>query len=204
MNNIFLVIGLGNPGQEYERTRHNVGFHVIDSLSEKFTVPLTPQKSCASLVGKINVEGVSIMVAKPTTFMNRSGQAMYSLLRWYKIPPERCIVVTDNVDLNAGVLRAKKKGSGGTHNGIRSIQAHIKSVPNGLDYVRLYVGVGSARPHQPLSQYVLGKWDISENDIFAQAFDKAADSIVSAVKDAVAKDNNNLQELLAKYIAASS
>lgn len=182
MDSSILIVGLGNPGSEYEKTRHNVGFHVIDHLAKKLECNLVIQKSCKSLVAKHKFSATqSCILAKPLTFMNLSGQAVVALLKWYSLTTNTCIIVTDNVDLSVGSVRVKQKGSGGTHNGIRSVQNHLQSFPNGLDYIRVYVGVGRQRTNQNLARYVLGKWHSSEDEIYQLMFEKISEAIIKSI-----------------------
>lgn len=199
MSQSILVIGLGNPGIEYEKTRHNVGFHVIDKLASLTDAILTPQKSCKSLVS--TVKTVHCILAKPLTFMNFSGEAIRSLLRWYEILPSRCMVITDNVDLPVGTIRVKKQGSGGTHNGIRSIHAHLRSIPEGLDYVRVYLGVGGQRKTLSLASYVLDRWHVSEDVLYQKMFTHASTSILSAINYNNDQTKFSLYECMAQTIS---
>lgn len=222
-DNHYLIIGLGNPGKEYEGTRHNVGFHTLDVLLNELVAPsvadgFTMQKSCNALVSKTTLQTVcsaenqsedcSFILAKPLSYMNLSGRVVSALLRWYNVSPSQCIVITDNVDLDVGVLRAKKNGSGGTHNGIRSIQQHLSSVENGLEYTRVYVGVGCQRANQNLADFVLGRWHKSEQVLYEDAFLSASTAIIRACKQYTmshhhdTKSTQSLQEIISQQIAS--
>lgn len=221
-DNHYLIVGLGNPGKEYEGTRHNVGFHTVDVLANELLVSsFTYQKSCNALTSKsLALKPISkkceeeeptaccFILAKPLSYMNLSGAVVYALLRWYNIHPAQCIVITDNVDLDVGVLRAKKQGSGGTHNGIRSIMQHLSSLQDGLEYTRVYIGVGSQRARQNLSDYVLGTWHKSEQELYDTAFSSASTAIIEACKThSLYKQKHHpqsVQEILSLHIASMS
>ena len=133
-----IVIGLGNPGREYQRTRHNVGFDVIDVLSEKLGIALT-RSAMHGLIGEGYVGGEKVLLVKPQTYMNLSGQCVTELVSFYKPPMENVMVVFDDIDLPLGKLRLRRDGSAGTHNGMRSIIGLLGR----QDFPRLRVGVGS-------------------------------------------------------------
>ncbi len=132
----FLIVGLGNPGREYKGNRHNIGFMAIDRLATAWDIPLTRAQARA-LVGLGQWAGRSLILAKPQTFMNVSGQAVGSLLRFYKIPLGRLLVMYDDLDLPSGALRLRRTGGAGGHNGMRSIIAHL-----GQEFPRLRLGIG--------------------------------------------------------------
>ena len=137
----WLIVGLGNPGEKYENTRHNVGFQVIDELAERQGKPVQRLKFKA-LTGLLTIGGEKALVMKPVTYMNLSGEAVRPAADFYKLPPERILVISDDVALAAGRLRIRAKGSAGGHNGLKSIIQHL-----GTDqFPRIRVGVGE-KPH---------------------------------------------------------
>ncbi len=148
----FLIVGLGNPGDKYEYTRHNVGFLTLDRLSveESFKINKIKYKS---LLGEVNLNSHRCIVIKPQTFMNNSGEAVREVSAFYKIPPERIIVIFDDISLPCGKIRIRRKGTDGGHNGIKSIIYHLKSDA----FPRIKVGVG-AKPHP---DYDLADWVLS-------------------------------------------
>ncbi len=148
----FLIVGLGNPGDKYEYTRHNVGFLTLDRLSveESFKINKIKHKS---LMGEVNLGSHRCLVIKPQTFMNNSGEAVREVAAFYKIPPERIIVIFDDISLPCGKMRIRRKGTDGGHNGIKSIIFHLKSD----NFPRIKVGVG-AKPHP---DYDLADWVLS-------------------------------------------
>ncbi|MDO4555715.1 MAG: aminoacyl-tRNA hydrolase [Lachnospiraceae bacterium] len=152
-----LIAGLGNPTKEYEGTRHNVGFMAIDVMSEAYGIRVDSLKHKA-LIGKGVIEGQKVILAKPVTYMNLSGEAVRAIADYYKIPPEDIIVIFDDTTLDVGRIRIRKKGSAGGHNGIKSIIAHLGT----MDFPRIKVGIGAKREGQDLADYVLGHFSKEE------------------------------------------
>lgn len=148
----YVVVGLGNPGKQYEKTRHNVGFNAIDYIANKFSASVKKIKFSA-LTEKITVEGKNLLLVKPQTYMNNSGEAVGAVARFYKLAPERVIVVCDDVALPCGALRLRMKGSAGGHNGLKSINAHLGTEA----YPRIKIGVGE----KPSPDYDLADWVLS-------------------------------------------
>ena len=150
----FLIAGLGNPGPKYENTRHNAGFLCIDVLAREHSVSVDTLKHKA-LVTRCSVGDVPCILAKPQTFMNLSGESIGALARFYKIPPERIVILCDDVNFAPGTLRIRKKGSDGGQKGLRSIIEHLSSE----DFVRLRLGVGvKPHPQMDLADWVLSKF----------------------------------------------
>lgn len=142
-----LIVGLGNPGIDYEDNRHNLGFWFVDRLASDLKIPLVPQGKFFARVGRLG----DLWLMQPTTFMNRSGQAVVSLARFYKILPDEILVVHDELDLQPGGIRLKQGGGNGGHNGLKDIQAHL-TVP---DFWRLRVGIGHPGDRNEVVNYVL-------------------------------------------------
>lgn len=150
----YLIVGLGNPGAKYEKTRHNAGFHALDAVLEQNGLTLGRNKFKA-LVTDGTLSGKRCLFMKPQTFMNLSGEAVGEAARFYKIPPERVIVLFDDISLPPGKLRIRRKGSAGGHNGIKSIIEHLDSE----NFPRVKLGVGAKpRPDYDLADWVLGKF----------------------------------------------
>lgn len=153
-NKPVLVVGLGNPGNEYNLTRHNVGFMAIDAIAP---IDAVWKKEKRALTTRFDFDGVRIILAKPQTFMNNSGEAVGALMQFYKVPLENLVVIHDDMDIKVGGLREKTGGSSAGHNGIKSIDAHV-----GNNYRRIRIGIGHPRDfNSPISpvDWVLGKFD---------------------------------------------
>ena len=148
-----LVVGLGNPGAEYAKTRHNIGFLAIDHIAEKYCARVDRAKFHA-LVGEAVIEGVRVLLMKPTTFMNSSGIAVGEAAAFYKIPPENVIVLHDEISFDPGLFRIRRKGSAGGHNGLKSIISSLGSE----DFPRIKIGVGK----KPTPEYDLASWVLAK------------------------------------------
>lgn len=156
---MFVIVGLGNPGKKYENTRHNAGFISIDALAAKYGINITEKKHKA-LCGTGVIEGNKVLLVKPQTFMNLSGESVRSVMDFYKIDPEEeMLVIFDDISLAPGNIRIRKKGSAGGHNGIKSIIAHAGT----QNFMRIKVGVGEKPSGWDLADYVLGHF--SEEDV---------------------------------------
>ena len=170
---MYLIAGLGNPSKTYEGTRHNVGFSMIDALADAFQIDVTTKKHKA-IVGRGVIEGMKVILAKPQTYMNLSGESIREIADFYKIDPENMIIIYDDISLDVGRLRIRKKGSAGGHNGIKNIIAHL-----GTDvFPRIKVGIGEKPQGWDLADYVLSKYSKEEQ----QALREASDDVIGAVK----------------------
>ena len=155
---MFVIVGLGNPGKKYENTRHNAGFIAIDALAEKYGISITEKKHKA-LCGSGYAEGMKVIMVKPQTYMNLSGESVREVLDFYKLDPEEdMLVMYDDISLAPGNIRIRKKGSAGGHNGIKSIIAHAGT----QNFMRIKIGVGEKPDGWDLADYVLGHF--SEED----------------------------------------
>lgn len=174
-----IIVGLGNPGREYENTRHNVGFCVIDMLAETYRISVTEKKHKA-LIGKGMIEGEKVVLAKPQTYMNVSGESVRALLDYYKADARgELIVIYDDISLDVGKLRVRKKGSAGGHNGIKNILLHL-----GHDeFARIKVGVGDKPKGYDLADYVLSRFDAGDREKMAESMARASEAVVSVLKD---------------------
>lgn len=173
----YLVVGLGNPGREYENTRHNVGFKTADVLAEKFSV--TPFKSRQNaLICDCNIKTHRILLCKPQTYMNLSGQAVAAISRFYKIKPENIIVVFDDISLIPGKIRVRAKGTHGGHNGMKNISEMLSSI----DIKRVKIGIGGKpNPEYDLKDWVLGAFSKEEAEEIQVAVNKAADAVTEII-----------------------
>ena len=178
---MYIIAGLGNPTKQYENTRHNAGFCVIDYLSEKYNIPVK-QAGYKGLYGSGYIEGQKVILLKPQTFMNLSGECIRACMDFYKIDPEEeLIVIYDDISLAVGALRIRKKGSAGGHNGIKNILAQI-----GTDvFKRIKVGVGEKPAGYDLADYVLGHFTPAEKKEIDTACEKAAEAVALLVQEEV-------------------
>ena len=169
----WLVVGLGNPGPKYEWTRHNMGFLVIDELAEREKIPVQKLKYRA-LTNTAVIGGRSVLLMKPPTYMNLSGESVGEAARFYKIPPERVLVISDDVALPQGKLRVRRSGSAGGHNGLKNIISHLGSD----QFPRIKVGVGGKpHPDHDMADWVLGKFTGQDRKVMEEAIARAADAV---------------------------
>ncbi len=167
----FVIVGLGNPGKKYEGTRHNAGFAAVEAIAEQYGVRVNRVKF-KSLCGELTVDGKKILLLMPQTYMNNSGEAVQEALSFYKLKPEQCVVICDDVTLDIGKVRVRRKGSDGGQRGVRSIIAHCKSE----QFPRVKIGVGQKpHPDYDLAAWVLSKFTKDE-----------APAVLTAVKNAAA------------------
>ena len=168
----WLIVGLGNPGREYEKTRHNTGFRAMDILAEKLNAKVDRLKF-QGLYTQVNYSGKKLFLLKPQTYMNLSGRSVLQLSAYFGIPPQRIIVMFDDISLEPGRLRVRAEGSAGGHNGIKNIIAHL-----GTDvFPRVKVGVGApSHPDYDMVDWVIGSFSAQEKKIVDEALDRALDA----------------------------
>lgn len=182
----WLIVGLGNPGGKYEETRHNVGFMVADELGERGKFSIQKVKYHA-LTNTATIGGQGALVMKPTTYMNLSGEAVGEAARFYKIPPDHVLVISDDVDLPLGKLRIRTNGSAGGHNGLKSIIQHLGSD----QFPRLKVGVGGKpHPDYDMADWVLSKFQGEDKKLIDGTVKRAADAVECFLKDGPQKAMN--------------
>lgn len=170
---MIIIAGLGNPTKEYEGTRHNVGFDVIDRLADRYNIDVETKKHLA-LIGKGVIAGQKVILAKPQTYMNLSGESIRSIVDYYKVDPEtELLVIYDDISLDVGKLRIRTKGSAGGHNGIKNIIAHLGSQV----FPRIKVGVGEKPSKYDLADYVLGHFSKEEQVLMDEGYDQAVNAV---------------------------
>lgn len=182
----WLLVCLGNPGDQYEGTRHNVGFQVADELGERARIPIQKLKFRA-LTNICTLGGEKVLIMKPVTYMNLSGEAVRQAADFYKVPPQRVLVVSDDVSLPVGKLRVRSGGSAGGHNGLKSIISHLGSE----DFPRVKLGVGEKpHPDYDLAEWVLGRFTGEDKKTMRAAIKRAADAAECIIQDGVDKAMN--------------
>ena len=186
----YIIVGLGNPGIQYARTRHNAGFMAVDALAKKYNVSVNRSKFKA-LVGDAEISGKRVLLMKPQTFMNLSGEAVSEAARFYKLTPDRIIVLSDDISLDVGKLRLRRKGSAGGHNGLKSIGELIGTD----DYPRLKIGVGK-KPHP---EYDLAAWVLSNfNDSEIQSLRDADGTVIAGIEKVLCGDFDGAMQICNK------
>jgi len=174
MENLYLIVGLGNPGKRYERTRHNAGFLAVDRLARRWSLAWATEARFDARSARVDREGRRVLLVQPQTFMNRSGDAVGRYVTYYRVALDRMLVVVDDADLELGTLRLKPRGSSGGHHGLESIESHLGT----REYARLRIGIGR-RPEGPreITDYVLGRFEPSEWRGFERVLERSADQM---------------------------
>lgn len=175
---MYLIAGLGNPTREYEKTRHNVGFEAIDILADKARTTVTEKKHKA-LYGKGYIGGQKVILAKPQTYMNLSGESIREIADFYKIEPENIIILCDDINLSEGQLRIRLKGSAGGHNGLKNIISHLGT----QEFPRIRIGVGEKPRGMDLADYVLGRFPKEQQAVMEEAYRDAAEAACMMIED---------------------
>ena len=175
---MYLIAGLGNPTREYEKTRHNVGFEAIDILADKAGTTVTEKKHKA-LYGKGYIGGQKVILAKPQTYMNLSGESIREIADFYKIEPENIIILCDDINLSEGQLRIRLKGSAGGHNGLKNIIIHLGT----QEFPRIRIGVGEKPRGMDLADYVLGRFPKEQQAVMEEAYRDAAEAACMMIED---------------------
>ena len=166
-----IIVGLGNPGKQYEATRHNIGFHVIDELSSRFNIPLT-QSKFNGMYGISHIGTEKVMLLKPLTYMNLSGECIVPMMDYFEVEDEDLVVIYDDLDLQVGKLRLRQKGSAGGHNGIKSIIQHLGT----QEFNRIRIGIDRPKNGMKVPDYVLSKFSDGEKDEMSAAVKKSGDA----------------------------
>lgn len=182
-----LIVGLGNPGKEYEGSRHNVGFFVVDTIAEENGAKWKTESKHKAQTAKVTVGDSPVLLAKPTTFMNLSGQAVSSLAKYYKIKPVDILIIQDELDLDPGCLRFTEGGKAGGHHGLESIQELMPDV----EFARLRIGVGKPKSKNAGKDWVLNKPKGKEAELIKQSAEDAAEAIVDWITKGIKISMNN-------------
>ncbi len=177
---MYLIVGLGNPEADYARTRHNMGVDVINEIADKYKIAISREKF-NGLYGSGEIEGEKVILLKPQTFMNLSGDSVVEFVNYYKIDINNVIVVYDDIDTNPGSIRIRKKGGPGTHNGMKSVVFRL----NSEDFPRVRVGIGMPEHKNDLINYVIGNISDEDYEKLKIGIEKASDAVSSIIKDGI-------------------
>lgn len=186
MEDIFLIVGLGNPGAEYAQTRHNAGFLLVEKLAGKWKAGWSNERKFVSRVAKAEHNGKKFLLCEPQTFMNLSGETVAAMVKFYQLPLDRLLVVVDDADLPLGGLRLRPDGSSGGHHGLESIEQHLGT----RQTARQRIGIGRADGVREISNYVLGKFDAAESVLLEKVLTVAADQAECWLDAGIAKAMN--------------
>jgi PTH1 family peptidyl-tRNA hydrolase len=183
MENLHLIVGLGNPGADYERTRHNAGFVVTDVLAQRWGAKWRMEKKFHSRLARLERPGGKVLLCQPQTFMNASGQAVGSVIGYYRVPLAQLLVVVDDADLPLGQLRMRPAGSAGGHHGLESIQQHLGT----KEYPRLRIGIGRQHGAREITGHVLGRFGSTEATLADKVFKVASDQVETWLEAGIQK-----------------
>ena len=194
MENLYLIVGLGNPGTEYAKTRHNAGFWVVEQLAQRWHLRWTAEKKFKARVARGRHAGRQVLLCEPQTFMNASGEAVAAVRAFYSVPLERLLVVVDDANLPLGHLRLRPSGSSGGHHGLESLEQHLGS----REYPRLRVGIGRKPGAREITGHVLSRFDSTESELADKVFNVAADQaeawLEAGIQKAMSQFNGVLQD----------
>ena len=175
---MYLVAGLGNPGKQYDMTRHNIGFHTIDYIADELGVKIKKLKY-KSIYGECDINGEKVILVKPQTYMNLSGESISEFVKFFKIPTENVIIISDDIALETGRIRIRKKGSAGGHNGLKNIIYML----NSENFNRIRIGVGApTHPDYDLKDFVLGRFTKEEIPVLEESIIKSYKAVVEIIK----------------------
>jgi peptidyl-tRNA hydrolase, PTH1 family len=194
MEDIYVIVGLGNPGTKYELNRHNIGFLTIDFLAEKYGVKVKKLKHKA-LFGEGKIRGSKVVFVKPQTFMNSSGESVQEIISWYKADLQNLIIIYDDVDLETGQLRIRATGSAGSHNGMKSIIYMLGSDK----FPRIRLGIGQPPQGWDLADYVLGNFRTDERDVIKRLIERTSDAVGDIVNSGIEIAMNRHNGFVANY-----
>lgn len=184
MDDIYLIVGLGNPGREYEQTRHNAGFLVVERFSQEFRGSWSLEKRFNARMARVTTHGRTVMLCEPLTFMNVSGEAVGKVVSFYRVELSRLVVVVDDADLPLGQIRMRPSGSSGGHHGLESVESHLGT----REYARLRVGIGRASDgRRDIANYVLSKFRSEEQAIFDQVQDRCCQQLQCWIGEGIGK-----------------
>ena len=184
---MYLLVGLGNPEEDYSKTRHNMGFNVINKIAEKYNIEVN-KKKFDGLYGDGIIENKKVILLKPQTYMNLSGKSIIQVVNFYKIPFENIIVIYDDIDVEPGLIRIRKKGSSGSHNGMKSVIEELGTE----EFARIRIGIGKPQHEGDMINYVIGAIPQGEEEKLKEGVEKGAEAITEILK-------NNIDIAMNKY-----
>jgi PTH1 family peptidyl-tRNA hydrolase len=195
MENLRLIVGLGNPGREYAHTRHNAGFMVLDQLAEHWKARWAREKKFVSRVAKADRNGERLILCEPETFMNASGEAVGALATFYRVPVDRLLVVVDDADLPLGEIRLRARGSSGGHHGLESIEQHLAT----REFARLRIGIGRGQTTvRQITGHVLAEFNRPERDLMDKVVARACDQVECWTQDGILQAMNRYNGVIAQ------
>ena len=177
---MYLIVGLGNPESDYANTRHNMGFNVINQLAKEYNIDVA-RKKFDSEYEKTIIEGKKVILVKPQTFMNLSGEALIEFVNFYKIELDKIIIIYDDIDIEPGKIRIRKNGSAGSHNGMKSIVHHLKN----QNFTRIRVGIGKPEGNANMIEHVIGGIPEEEKKVLNEGVEKAKNAVVEILKNGI-------------------
>ena len=177
---MYLIVGLGNPEEEYSNTRHNMGFDTINKIAKQYNIEVNKNKF-KGLCGSGIIENKKVILLKPQTYMNLSGESIKETMDFYKIKKENLIIIYDDIDLEAGIIKIRKKGGPGTHNGMKSVISNIKT----QEFARVRVGIGKPERKEQLIEYVIGKIPDKDQKTLDEATPKSKEALIEIIKNGV-------------------
>ena len=183
MENLYLIVGLGNPGAEYARTRHNAGFLVVESLASRWRAGWASQKKFNARLARAELGSRRVLLCEPQTYMNSSGAAVAAVMKFYQTPPAQLLVVVDDADLPLGELRLRPGGSSGGHHGLASVEQHLGT----RDYARLRLGIGRSNAARQITDYVLGRFSSTEVSLMDKVINVASDQAEAWLETGIQK-----------------
>ena len=173
MEPMHLIVGLGNPGADYAKTRHNAGFLLVEKLATQWKLDWSNERKFVSRVAKAERNGQKVLLCEPQTFMNLSGESVGALVNYYQLPLVKILVAVDDADLPFGEIRLRKSGSSGGHHGLESIEQHLAS----REFARLRIGIGRKDSSRAIANYVLGKFEAGESELLKKVLERAANQV---------------------------
>lgn len=188
---MYIIVGLGNPEEDYSCTRHNMGFNVINKVAKQYEIEVTKSKF-KGLYGTGSIEGEKVILLKPQTYMNLSGESIREILQFYKIEIEQLVVIYDDIDIEPGVIKIKKAGGAGTHNGMKSVVHEL----NTQNFKRIRVGIGMPKQKENLIEYVLGEISEEDKEKLEQGTELAKEAVIEVIKNGIDKAMNKFNERL--------